>query len=442
MNTRLQLLTAALLVLSAGAALSQDKATREAADKLHAAAAQEPDSGKAAEMLCKAAAMVPKNSDYANECNGAKRAMVDADQRNMQRAIDAADSGKIESAKNYARHVTTLSPQLHEQAQALITKLSTPAAPAVQPAAPAAQPATNQSATQLAQATTDFDNGNLSGARAAAQQVTDAALKPSAAHLLAEIENYSNAVSEGRRHEEAKEYGQAAGSYQAALSLNSHVGSDDLNGRIARMRQMASAASQPPPPTPAAPPPGPAVAANTKPNVPPPPKPAASAPSIQDKQRMAAGLVTEADMAFGRKDFNAAESKFRQALVLDPQNADAKRGISDTTAAITAQLSHDPALLENTLRDALKAFYASDFDAAQQNLNRYLGAQGGKKKGAAYFYLGATEEAQALLAPESKRASHQTQAKDNFKQARAAGYQPVQKYVSERILEAWQQSGL
>ena len=157
---------------------------------------------------------------------------------------------------------------------------------------------------------------------------------------------------------------------------------------------------------------------------------------------MAAGFVTEADMAFGRKDFNGAEGKFRQALAMDPQNADAKRVITETTAAITAQLSRDPALLENTLRDALKAFYASDFDSAQQNLNRYLGAQGGKKKGAAYFYLGATEEAQAFLAPESKRASHQTQAKDNFKQARAAGYQPVQKYVSERILEAWQQSGI
>ena len=440
MNTRLQLLTAALLVLITGTASSQDKATKEAADKLHAAATQEPDSGKAAEMLCRAAGMVPKNSDYANECTGAKRAMVDADQRNMQRAIDAADSGKIESAKNYARHVTTLSPQLHEQAQALITKLSTPAAPAAQPAAPAAQPATNQSATQLAQATSDFDNGNLSGARAAAQQVTDAALKPSAAHLLAEIENYTNAVSEGRRHEEAKEYGQAAGSYQAALSLNSHVGSDDLNGRIARMRQMASA---PPPAAPAAQPVAPAVVANNaKPNVPPPTKVQAPVLSAQDKQRQAAGFVTEADMAFGRKDYNAAEGKFRQALLLDPQNADAKRGISDTAAAITAQLSHDPALLENTLRDALKAFYASDFDAAQQNLNRYLGAQGGKKKGAAYFYLGATEEAQAILAPESKRASHQTQAKDNFKQARAAGYQPVQKYVSERILEAWQQSGI
>ena len=56
------LIVAALAMAAASIAPAQDKATKEAADKLHAAALQEPDSGKAAEMLCKAAAMVPKNS--------------------------------------------------------------------------------------------------------------------------------------------------------------------------------------------------------------------------------------------------------------------------------------------------------------------------------------------------------------------------------------------
>lgn len=70
-------------------------------------------------------------------------------------------------------------------------------------------------------------------------------------------------------------------------------------------------------------------------------------------------------------------------------------------------------------------------------MNRYLGADGGKRKGAAYFYLGATEATLAILDQKSKRRPREQQATEDFKQARLAGYQPIPRYVSAKILAEW-----
>ena len=115
-----------------------------------------------------------------------------------------------------------------------------------------------------------------------------------------------------------------------------------------------------------------------------------------------------------------------------------KRGL----AQISALLSKDPVQLEKTLREAIVAFYASRFEDAESGLNRYLGADKGKKKGAAYFYLGATETTLSLLDAPSRRTARSKAAQGDFKQARSAGYLPVERYVSARILDVWKSSGM
>jgi tetratricopeptide (TPR) repeat protein len=139
-----------------------------------------------------------------------------------------------------------------------------------------------------------------------------------------------------------------------------------------------------------------------------------------------------------RNDLDTAGRRFKLVLDADPSNADAKHGLEQITAA----LSKDPVLLEKTLREAIVAFYASNFEAAESRFNRYLGAEGGKKKGAAYFYLGATEVTLAMLNDASKRAARTREAQEDFKQARQAGYQPIDRYVSARVLGVWNGGGL
>ena len=290
----------------------------------------------------------------------------------------------------------------------------------------------------LAQATTAFEAGNLQVAKTAAQGVTDPNLKPVAGRILSDIDRYSGLVAAGQHHEQAQEYAQAEHSYQSALELNSHVGADDLSGKIQHMHQLASAPATPVPA--ATPPPAQAPVVVATNNV---PKPVANdnktvkPPDISPDEKKKK-LLEEGAQAMARNDLDTAGRLLKQVLDIDPANADAKRGLADITAA----LSKDPVRLEKTLREAIIAFYSSDFEDAESRLNRYLGADGGKKKGAAYFYLGATEATLAILDGNNKRTVREREAREDFKQARSAGYQPVEKYVSSKILEVWKKPGV
>jgi len=272
---------------------------------------------------------------------------------------------------------------------------------------------------------TAYDSGNLQAAKTAAQGVTDPAVKGAASRILADIDRYNGYVSAGRQHEQAKEYADAERSYQAAFDLNGHVSGDDLAGKTRNMHQLASAPHAPV-----------TVAKVEPPKTTVPKAPATTPPPISPEERKKQ-LLSESALAMNRNDLDTAGRKFKQVLDLDPSNEDAKRGL----ATITAQLSKDPVRLEKTLREAITAFYTSNFEDATARLNRYLGADGGKKKGAAYFYLGATEATLSFLDDPSRRASLAKAAQDDFKQARSAGYQPVEKYVSGRVLAVWKSSG-
>jgi hypothetical protein len=420
-------LTLLALSLLATASFCAAPSYAQDAKALRAQANSEPNQEKQVLLLCKAADLEPKNKEFRKDCDVSKAALINSDHQALKTAQDANDAGQAAKAKRYAKYVSSLDPDTHRQAEQLLAKLS--AADAAPATAAAAAPAQPGQGALLAQALTAFDSGNLQTAKTTAQQITDPAVKSAASRILTDIDRYSGFVSAGQRHEQAKEYDAAASSYQSALEVNAHVGSDDLAGKTQRMRQMASASQSKAPVV---------VATNTQPKSPVAdsklPKQQAPELSPDEKKKR---LLDESAQAMGRNDLDSAGRKYKQVLDIDPANEDAKRGL----AAITTALNKDPVRLEKTLRDAITAYYASQFEDAESQLNRYLGADGGKKKGAAYFYLGATEATLGFLNDASKRSSRSRQAQEDFKQARSAGYQPVEKYVSTRVLAVWKGSG-
>jgi|GEM_PF-3519017 len=420
-NLRLAACSSFLLALVLYAAVSADA---QDAKKLHDQANSETSQEKQVQLLCKAADLESKNKEYRKDCDMARNALITSDKQALKTALDAADSQQTAKAKRYAKYVSSLDPDTHRQAEQLLAKLNAGDAPPPTTAPVTPPPQQNQSGALLAQALTAYDSGNLQAAKTAAQGVTDPAVKTAANRILSDIDRYNGCVSAGHQHEQAKEYADAERSYQSALELNSHVSGDDLAGKTRNMHQLASV------------PQAPVTVAKLEQ-----PKPAAKAPvtapppvSPEERKKQ---LLSESALAMNRNDLDTAGRKFKQVLDLDPSNEDAKRGLAE----ITAQLSKDPIRLEKTLREAITAFYTSNFEDATARLNRYLGADGGKKKGAAYFYLGATEATLSFLDDPSRRASLAKSAQDDFKQARSAGYQPVEKYVSSRVLAVWKSSG-
>ncbi len=398
------------------------------AKALRAQANAESNQERVVQLLCKAADLEPKNKDYRKDCDVGRTALINSDKTMLKTAQEASDAGKIATAKRYAKYVSALDPELHRQAEQLLAKLNGTEVPPPGASTTSTQPNTPNQGVVLAQALAAYDSGNLQAAKAAAQNITDVSLKPAANRLLSEIERYAGMVSAGQRHEQAKEYSEAERSYQSALELNSHVGQDDLAGRAQRMHQLAAAAQGASQST---------VASNhpLKPDTPQvkPGKPGVDV-SPDDKKRR---LLEESAVLMSKNDFDGAGRRYKQVLEIDPANAMAKLGLKQ----ISDSLNRDPVRLEKTLREAIVAFYSSHFEDAESRFNRYLGADVAKKKGAAYFYLGATEATLALLEDSSRRQLRSREANEDFRQARQAGYKPIDRYVSARVLAMWNSSG-
>ncbi len=418
----MRILSGIFIVMALLAALP---ASAQDAKALRAQANAESNQEKVVQLLCKAADMEPKNKDYRKDCDVGRTALISSDKTMLKTAQDASDAGKIATAKRYAKYVSSLDPDLHRQAEQLLAKLNAPDAPTGGGTIPVTQPTGPSQSVVLARALAAYDAGNLPAARTDAQTITDASLKPAAARLLTEIERYSNFVSAGQRHESAKEYAEAEKSFHSAFDLNGHVASDDLSSRIQKMKQLSSQ------PTSAQVDNHPRQPANDQIKV------AMHGTEItpEEKKRR---LFEDVTVAMARNDLDTAARKYKQILDIDPNNTDAKLGLTHISEA----LNRDPVRLETTLREAIVAFYDSHFEDAESRFNRYLGADKAKKKGAAYFYLGATEATLALLEDNAHRGARSRAAQENFKQARLAGYKPVERYVSARVLNVWNATGI
>lgn len=340
---RLRTSTLLFLLLLLASAAAPVLAGAQDAKALRAEANAEPNQEKQVQLLCRAADLEPKNKDFRKDCDVSKAALISSDKQSLKTALDASDAGQTAKAERYAKYVSGLDPETHRQAAQLLARLAKPeAAPATTASATPAPAAPNQSATLLAQATSALEAGNLGAARTAAQSVTDPSLKPLANRITNDIERYTTLVAAGQHHEQMKEYAQAEHSLQAALEVNSHVASDDLNGRLQRLQQMASAQATPSAPSSAA---APAAMLAAKQ---PPPRPSVSTVkdakaqpaqiSPEDRKRL---LLEASAQAMNRNDLEAAGRTYKEVLDLDPSNAEARHGI----VTINAMLSRDPVRL-------------------------------------------------------------------------------------------------
>jgi hypothetical protein len=97
---------------------------------------------------------------------------------------------------------------------------------------------------------------------------------------------------------------------------------------------------------------------------------------------------------------------------------------------------------DQPLIDGITAFYNGNYQRADEKLTAFSGS--GSKKALALFYLGATELSRYFLAgADDKSKDLYNQAIEHFRAARQAanGFSPPQRYVSQRILTVFNQSG-
>ncbi len=97
---------------------------------------------------------------------------------------------------------------------------------------------------------------------------------------------------------------------------------------------------------------------------------------------------------------------------------------------------------DQPLIDGIAAFYAGNYQQAEEKLSTYSGT--GSRKALALFYLGASTLSRYFLAGADDKAKDlYTQAMEKFREARqaAAGFIPPQQVVSPRILAVFNQSG-
>ncbi len=97
---------------------------------------------------------------------------------------------------------------------------------------------------------------------------------------------------------------------------------------------------------------------------------------------------------------------------------------------------------DQPLIDGIAAFYAGNYQQAEEELSTYSGS--GSRKALALFYLGASTLSRYFLAGADDKAKDlYNQAMEKFREARraAAGFNPPPQVVSPRILAVFNQSG-
>jgi tetratricopeptide (TPR) repeat protein len=97
---------------------------------------------------------------------------------------------------------------------------------------------------------------------------------------------------------------------------------------------------------------------------------------------------------------------------------------------------------DQPLIDGITDFYNGRFQQADEKLSAFSGS--GSKKALALFYLGASELSRYFLAgADDKSKDLYNHAIENFRAARqaASGFSPPQRYISQRILTVFDQSG-
>lgn len=276
-----------------------------------------------------------------------------------------------------------------------------------------------------------YGRGDFTAARQNAAEIKVVELLPMAQQMLKNIHTYEEAIQQADQALKDHNYAAAQQKYKFALAINAN-GPGNPNSRLQEIAAAVAAAKGAPatkPDTSAT------IAVNAGPTDT--KKVDASAPTgVNDKLKAA---LAEAHAAEAGKNNDAAIAAYDRALAINPYLTEALTGKQKLVDA----LQKDGDALESKLASGISSFYKSHFTESSAALSLYLTAGGTHNKGAAHFYLGATLASEALLSDPQTKVEKKTlhdQALMEFQLARREHYQPVQKYLSPRILALWNES--
>jgi hypothetical protein len=140
------------------------------------------------------------------------------------------------------------------------------------------------------------------------------------------------------------------------------------------------------------------------------------------------------------RDLKGALQAYDAALKLDGRQTEALAA----RTRVLKEKKDDEQSLEKNLVQGVAEFYASQFSAANDVIDKYLENGGGQHVGAAHFYLGASLLSQVILADPKNAANSdalRSQALEQFVLAKQLHYVPLQSAVSPKILAQWTQTG-
>ena len=152
--------------------------------------------------------------------------------------------------------------------------------------------------------------------------------------------------------------------------------------------------------------------------------------SGKDPRQVAQQLIAEARADTSRGQYAAAVEKLKTAEMLDPASHD----IAPLLETAQEMVDQEP------LRLGLEAYFAGNYDQAEQQLGLYV-ANHGRKIALAYFFRGATRASRYFLSGE-----RDTQQRDlavaDFRalQKDARQFQPPKQYISPKIISLYSQS--
>ncbi len=152
--------------------------------------------------------------------------------------------------------------------------------------------------------------------------------------------------------------------------------------------------------------------------------------SGKDPRQVAQQLIAEARADTSRGQYAAAVEKLKTAEMLDPANHD----IAPLLETAQEMVDQEP------LRLGLEAYFAGNYDQAEQQLGLYV-ANHGRKIALAYFFRGATRASRYFLSGERDTQQRDLAVADfRASQKDARQFQPPKQYVSPKIISLYSQS--
>jgi hypothetical protein len=287
------------------------------------------------------------------------------------------------------------------------------------------------STTVLQQGKEAYARGDFDKAELLLTQVRTPDTQHTASQLLTNINIYRDSMKQAAAMAASGDYKGAAQKYQFAAMIQPN-GPGDPKKHLQDTQDAAAKQDQ-------------ETARNTPAPVPA-PAPASVQPASQlpkTKVNSAAKIKTLLADAHRKEeggDLQGAMQAYNAALQIDGHQSDALAG----KKRIMAAMATDPAALEESLTQGIKAFYASQFAQAIDAINVYLQDGGQQFKGAAHFFLGASLLSQAILSdPKNQDAitSLQQRAFQEFSLAKQLRYAPPVAAVSSKIITQWMRTG-